>query len=413
LATTAHRILTRAAGREAAPGEPVTLRLDRALVTGTSAPGTLLKIRELGRPWSAEDLLLTMDFHAPEIEATVPRSRALCREIAEGFGLRHVFDLNLGIGTQVVLESSLVLPGQLVAGGGRCLGLLGGVGALALRLGEDDLARAVQTGSVDLPAPEIVRVEVSGHLPRYVGPLDAAYAILDAAEGTFRSRVLEVIPPDRDWSVDFRIALCGLLAEMGALAALCPADTTTVKFYKQRGVSLDVDGDATGHPAAKRITVDGKRIVAAMSHDYAGPHTPLAGAADQPVQGVFVGGCYGGRYEDMALVGEVLKRAGRVNPGVRLAVSPATLETARGALAAGFYETFLSAGAMVVVTGGGPGSAGGAGMFGEGERIGSTAEYHRQLHPGQGVPDVVLLSPVAAAVAAATGRLGDPSQFMA
>jgi homoaconitase/3-isopropylmalate dehydratase large subunit len=52
-------------------------------------------------------------------------------------------------------------------------------------------------------------------------------------------------------------------------------------------------------------------------------------------------------------------------------------------------------------------------MFGEGERIGSTADYHRQLHPGQGVPEVVLLSPAAAAVAAATGKIADPAEFLA
>jgi homoaconitase/3-isopropylmalate dehydratase large subunit len=98
---------------------------------------------------------------------------------------------------------------------------------------------------------------------------------------------------------------------------------------------------------------------------------------------------------------------------VRLIISPASLETAQACLAAGFYETFLSAGAMVVVPGGGPGSAGGGAIFGDGERIASTAEYHRHLDPGQGSPEVHLLGPAAAAVAATEGRLQDPAEFLA
>jgi 3-isopropylmalate/(R)-2-methylmalate dehydratase large subunit len=184
-----------------------------------------------------------------------------------------------------------------------------------------------------------------------------------------------------------------------------------VRFYKERGIAIEEDGGA-GEDSSPRITVEAKSVVPARGRDYAGPHRPLAGSEGEGVQGVFIGSCYGGRYGDMALVAEILKRAGKVHPGVRLAVSPATLETARGSLAAGFYETFLDAGAMVVVPGGGPGSAGGAGMFGEGERIGSTAEYHRQLHPGQGLPEVVVLSPAAAAVAATTGKLADPAAFL-
>ena len=67
---------------------------------------------------------------------------------------------------------------------------------------------------------------------------------------------------------------------------------------------------------------------------------------------------------------------------------------------------------MVVVPGGGPGTAAGA-IFGDGELIASTAEYHRHLQPGQGLPTVHIVSPATAAVAAATGWLGDPSSYLA
>ena len=63
---------------------------------------------------------------------------------------------------------------------------------------------------------------------------------------------------------------------------------------------------------------------------------------------------------------------------------------------------------MVGVPGGGAASTAGSAMFGEGETIASTAEYKRQLEPGQGEPEVWIMSPAAAAVAAAGGALQDP-----
>jgi 3-isopropylmalate/(R)-2-methylmalate dehydratase large subunit len=408
-------VISRAAGRDVSPGEKVEIRLDRVVLSGNAAPPALVRVRDLGRPWSAEDLILTMDFQAPEIEAKVPRSRALCRDLAESFGLRHVYDLNLGIGSHVVLESTLVRPGDVVAGCGRCLGVLGGIGAFPIRLGEEELAQAILTGKVTIQAPATLRVDVQGQLSRFVGAVDLAAAIAAKAGDSLRGRVVELGGRAKEWSVDFRVGLTGLLAEMGAAAAVVPADAVTARFYKERGVAVEESPKEgrNGKDGSPRVIIEAKKVVPGWGSDYVGPRRPLPAKDGDGIQGVFIGSCYGGRYEDMSLVAEILKRAGKVHPGVRLVVSPATLETARGSLAAGFYETFLDAGSMVIVPGGGPGSAGGAGIFGDGERIGTTAEYHRQLRPGQGVPEVAVLSPAAAAVAAATGTLTDPAAFFA
>ncbi len=410
----AHRILSRAAGREVRPGDRIDARLDRAVLSGALGPATLVRVRDGGGPWSAKDVLLTMDFQAPEVESAVPRSRALCRELSEAFGLEHVFDLNVGIGSHVVVESALVAPGGVVAGCGRCLGVLGGVGALGLRLDEEALARAIVTGSAPMTVPPAVRVEIRGKLPRYLGAWDVARGVARALGPALAGRVVELAGDAVEWGIDLRLGVCGLLAEMGAAAALSPPDARTVKFYADRG-SEAVEASEPASEAAYEasVTVQGKSLAAVAAADYTGGFKSLPRKGGEPVQGAFVGSCYGGRYDDLALVAEVLKKAGRVHPDVRLAISPASLEAARACLQAGFYETFLQAGAMVVVAGGGPGSAGGGAIFGDGERIVSTAEYHRHLSPGQGLPEVHILSPAAAAVSAATGALTDPAVYLA
>jgi 3-isopropylmalate/(R)-2-methylmalate dehydratase large subunit len=386
--------------------------LDRAVLSGTRAPATLMEVRQRGRPWSAADLLLAMDFQAPEVESQVPRSRALCRELVEAYGLQHVFDLNMGVGSHVVLESALVTPGLLVAGCGRCLGVMGGIGALSLRLPEEELAQAIVSGRLSLEIPAVVGVNVTGRPPRHVGPLDLAAAVSTSLGPRLAGSIVEFHGDSRWWGVDLRVGLCGLLAEMGALAAVVAVDDTVVKFYRERGVDVAAGSSEPGG-YEETISLEVEGIPAVVAPDYAGPFRPLSEEPNDPVQGVFAGSCYGGRYDDLALVVEILKKRGQVCPEVRLIISPATLETAQACLASGFYEIFLSAGAMVVVPGGGPGSAGGGAIFGEGERIASSAEYHRHLHPDQGLPEVHILSPAAAAVAATEGRLQDPAMFLA
>jgi 3-isopropylmalate/(R)-2-methylmalate dehydratase large subunit len=407
----AYRILSRAAGGPVRAGDRVEAALDRAVLSGVRAPSALVAVRDGGGPWSAEALIVTMDFQAPEVESQVPRSRALCRELSGTFGLRHVFDLNSGIGSQVVLESALVGPGHLVTGSGRCLGVMGSMGALGVRVDDADLAPAIVTGKVSLQVPPVIRVRVEGRLPRPAGAWDVASKVLESLGDSLRGRILEFSGDTHEWGIDLRMGLCGLLLEMGVSAALVGADSMVSRFYKERGVSVKEEEEAEDDGYETVIALEAGSVPSVVAGEYKGPHRPLR--EDGPrVQGVFIGSCYGGRYDDLALVSEVLKKTGRVHPDVRLMISPATLETARACLAAGFYETFLEAGAMVLVPGGGPGTSGGA-IFGDGEQIASTSEYHRHLQPGQGLPEVHIVSPGSAASAAAAGALRDPSGFLA
>jgi len=406
------RILGGASGKESRAGTRIEANLDAVVLTGARVPSTLLALKDAGGPWAPDRLLLTMDFQAPEVESRIPRSRALCRELSEEFGVSQVFDLNMGIGTQVALESGHIRPGMLAAGCGRCLGVAGGVGALALDLPEEDLVRAMATGKLSLDVPPSIQVQVEGRLPRHVGAWDVAAHVMDLLGDGLPGRAVEMVGEVKDWGVDLRIALTGLLREKGAFASLVEPDAAVARFYKDHGVSVDVE-EVRGETGYERVvTLDATRVEARSAPDYGGAGRPLPAEDGEAIQGIFIGSCYGGRYADLALVAEVLKRQGRVTPGVRLVISPATLETARACLAAGFYETFLQVGAMVSVPGGGPGSAAGA-IFGDGELIASTAEYHRHLQPGQGLPTVHIVSPATAAVAAATGRLEDPAEFLA
>jgi len=409
-----HSLLGRASGEAAVPGAAISARPDRIVRSGARCPGVVSTLRETTPPSDPDRLILSLDFHAPDVESHVPHARALCHAFAREHGLRHVFDLNAGIGSTVILEWGLVLPGHLVVGSGQCLGVVGGIGALGLRLEPDALVRVVTEGTANLEMPEALEIRVQGRLARYLGPWDVARAMAEALGERLSNRVLEITGETEAWSVGFRIALCGLLSEMGVAAALVQPDATIGEWLEAQGLESETTlPDSGSGEFAHSLELDLESVAPVLGSGYAGETRPLADSLGEVIHGAFVGSCYGGHFDDLSTAAEILRKAGDVDPGVRLVLSPATLEVARACLNAGYYDIFLRAGAMVTVPGAGAGSIGGGAVLGAGETMVSTSEYHHTLPPGQEGPRTAVLSPAAATAAAVAGKIVDPAEFIA
>src|SRR5687767_1495877 len=108
-------ILERSLGRKVEAGQSVELPIDLAVLGGAAGPEAVQIFGSENRePWDPSRVVLTFDFPAPGVELRVPRSRSLCRDFAARHSLRHVYDPNLGIGAQLLMELLLVKPGQVV-----------------------------------------------------------------------------------------------------------------------------------------------------------------------------------------------------------------------------------------------------------------------------------------------------------
>jgi 3-isopropylmalate/(R)-2-methylmalate dehydratase large subunit len=138
---------------------------------------------------------------------------------------------------------------------------------------------------------------------------------------------------------------------------------------------------------------------------------PAAEAEPRAVQQVFIGSCAGGRIEDLAATARVL-RGRRVAPGVRLVVTPASQAVYHACLRNGIFEVLSEAGAMI--TNSSCGACGGIdkGLIGAGEVCVSTS--NRNFRGRMGSPEglIYLASPLTAAAAAVTGKLGDPRDIL-
>jgi homoaconitase/3-isopropylmalate dehydratase large subunit len=125
-----------------------------------------------------------------------------------------------------------------------------------------------------------------------------------------------------------------------------------------------------------------------------------------------LGTCTNGRLEDLAAAAAVL-RGRRVAPGVRMIVIPASSQVLQAALAAGYIQTFVEAGAVIGVPGCGPCMGNHMGIPAPGEVTISSA--NRNFRGRMGTPDseIYLSNPAVVAASAVVGAIADPREVMA
>ncbi|HEX7878446.1 MAG TPA: aconitase family protein [Candidatus Eisenbacteria bacterium] len=406
-------IVADAFGRLPEAGEPIELPLDLAVLGGSAGPESARLALVANRSvWDPRKVALTVDFPAPNVESRVPRSRAVCREFAAHHGLRHVFDLNLGIGAQVLLEMGVVTPGLVVGGCGRCLHLMGAAGSFVVGAEPGVLAPALSTGKLSMRMPHLAQVEFigpAGGLSAFDMGLMAARALEDLSADTnvqYTGRAVDAL------GMDGRITL----VEVGADAlrgGFIAADQVTQGFYKGRRDGGDL---VTGRPdvnvaiPSRSVELSGAPLLV-QGPGPGGPVRPLSDLAGKKIHSAFIGSCAAGRQADLMEAAGVVKRARRIHGDVRLTLAPATLEVARHAVTSGLYEIFINAGAMLAVSGSSPGMAGGGAVFGEGEIILSTVPYQSPMTDAGRGPEVYRASPLVVAAAAVAGEIRHPADL--
>jgi len=130
-----------------------------------------------------------------------------------------------------------------------------------------------------------------------------------------------------------------------------------------------------------------------------------------PVQQAFLGTCTNGRLEDIAAAAHVV-RGLRVAAGTRFLVIPASSQVYQDALALGYIQTLVEAGAVIGVPGCGPCMGNHFGVPAPGEVTISSA--NRNFQGRMGTPDskIYLASPAVVAASAVCGQIADPREMM-
>ncbi len=412
--TFVQKALARSAGREeVAVGETVMVRPDWLYTHDNTAAILRIFSEELGfrRVRYPDRLLIALDHASPPPTPRHAQNHAAIRAFVRDQGVGHFFDTGQGIGHQLISESRLVRPGQVLLGADSHTLHQGWLGALAVAVGRTEMAALWATGETWLRVPESLQVEVVGRLQPGVSAKDAALALM-AALGSAGARyaVVEFTGPGlASLTPAQRMTLVNHMAEVGAKGAYLPPDEATWAFLggatsEERALAQELapDPEAT-YRARYRLRLDQVRPLVARPHR---PDTgvPVHQIQKTPVQMAFIGTCANGRLEDLAEAAAVL-RGRKVHPQVRLLVIPASQQVWQQALAAGYLQILTEAGAMIGVPGCGPCMGNHCGVPAPGEAVISTANRNFRGRMGQPEAAIYLASPRTVAASAVAGHI--------
>ncbi|CAN5767525.1 3-isopropylmalate dehydratase large subunit [soil metagenome] len=416
--TLAQKLIAHACGRErVAVGEIVTCKVDMAMFHDSSGPRRLQPmLEELGAQiWDKSRVVLVMDHYVPERDDDSRRIVRITRDWARDQDLPHVYD-SVGICHVVVPQHGHIRPGMLCVGGDSHSPTCGAFGAYMFGVGSTEMLGVVVTGEIWLRVPETIRMWWDGALPRGVTAKDMMLHMLGrfGMNGGRYQAVEFAGPAVAALSMQERMTLSNMSAELGAQAGLIAPDATTSAFLAQAGAP-PVDPTPWFTDASAALT-DHRFDASTLEPHVAAPHSPanslgVSHYIDTPIDVAYIGACTGAKLEDLRAAAEVL-RGHKVAAGIRLIVAPASLRDQEQARDEGVLQVLMDAGAELFPTACGA-CAGYGDPMGDDITVMSTTARNFKGRMGSPSAQVYLGSPYTVAAAALRGRVTDPREVLA
>ncbi len=439
--TFAQKALARAAGLpQVAVGQVVDARPDVVLSHDNTAA-----IRRIWQQFGQERLLIpdrlaiTLDHAVPAPTTKHAQNHAEIRRFVAEQGIRNFFEVGRGICHQVLSEEALVLPGQLILGADSHTTHFGWLGAFGAGIGRSEVATLWATGELWLRVPESMLITLEGELPPGVTAKDFALRVIGdlGADGGLYLSVEFAGSSISALSLAERMVIPNMMAEFGAKNAYLPPDEQVIEYLAQRVSAQRIPGwfaqfgDTEASDAAIRRHIAAGCLYPDPGAAYAARHTyraadlesyigcphsvdnvaRLAQVAGTPIQQAFLGTCTNGRLEDLAAAAAVV-RGKQVAAGVRFIVIPASSQVLKAALAAGYIQTLVEAGAVIGVPGCGPCMGNHMGIPAPGEVTISSANRNFRGRMGTAEAEIYLANPAVVAASAIKGAIADPREVV-
>ncbi|WNK01618.1 aconitase/3-isopropylmalate dehydratase large subunit family protein [Thalassospiraceae bacterium LMO-JJ14] len=417
--TLAEKIIARAAGvGSVSPGEIVTCQVDLAMMHDSSGPRMAgKKLDELGVPvWNLDKLVVITDHY---INDDNPGHQDIQKHahawIAE-HDIKHFIN-EQGICHIVLPEGGHVKPGMFIVGGDSHSVTGGAFGTIMVGIGATELTGVLATGEIWVRVPETVKIDVTGTLKPGVAAKDVILKLCgDHGIMGFNYQALEYAGTAvTAMSVEERMTLCNMAAELGAKAGYCEPDgktETVLKKWGATGIEVDPwqsDADAA---YARTVTVDGD----ALSPYVAAPSSPENAApveehAGTKLDQAYLGACTGAKLDDLRMAAQVLKGR-KIQSGFKFMVSPSSLSMQAEAKADGTLQIIEDAGGVIL-------PMGCSGCIGIGpsrleENAVGISSTNRNFvgRAGPKSSKLFLASPYTVAASAIKGSISDPREFL-
>ena len=400
---------------ELVPGTEIGLRIDQALAQDATGTMALMQFElfEVERI-QVETAVVYVDHNILQIDFKNPDDHRFLQGMAAKYGAWFSRPGN-GICHYIHCER-FAAPGKTLIGADSHTTQSGSCAMIAIGAGGLDVAVCMAGHPFELPCPKIVGVQLENELARpWIQAKDVILELL-RRRGVRGGRgcVFEFCGPGvATLSYTERGTIANMIAELGATGAVFPSDEHTRVWLEEQGREKDYIELPTGVQGDfdEEEEIDLAALVPLVAKPSSpGNVVPVEEVVGTKLAQVCIGSSVNSSYEDLALVGSVL-RGGRISD--QLVSSTATLGSRQildQITRSGTYVDLLTAGVRMLEPACGPC----VGM-GQAPPSGSASlrTFNRNFPGRSGTADdqVYLCSPAVAAAAMLTGVISDPREL--
>jgi aconitate hydratase len=400
---------------ELVPGTEIGLRVDQALAQDATGTMALMQFElfEVERI-QVETAVVYVDHNILQIDFKNPDDHRFLQAMAAKYGAWFSRPGN-GICHYIHCER-FAAPGKTLIGADSHTTQSGSCAMIAIGAGGLDVAVCMAGHPFELPCPKIVGVQLENELARpWIQAKDVILELL-RRRGVRGGRgcVFEFCGPGvATLSYTERGTIANMIAELGATGAVFPSDEQTRIWLEEQGRAQDyvelptgVEGDFD-----EEEEIDLAALVPLVAKPSSpGNVVPVEEVVGTKLAQVCIGSSVNSSYEDLALVGSVL-RGGRISDQlVSSTATPGSRQILDQITRSGTYVDLLTAGVRMLEPACGPC----VGM-GQAPPSGSASlrTFNRNFPGRSGTADdqVYLCSPAVAAAAMLTGVISDPREL--
>ena len=408
--TLAQKLVARAAGRAAVtPGEIVTCNVDLAMVHDSSGPRRLKPgLERLGaKVWDPSKVVVITDHYVPAYDDESRKIIQVARDWVKEAGVDAFYDAQ-GICHVVLPERGHLRPGMFAVGGDSHSPTGGAFAAYMFGVGATEMLGVMVTGEIWLKVPHTIAMDFDGRLRPGVSAKDVMLFLIGrfGMDGGRYQAVEYRGPAIRALSMQERMTLCNMTAELGGQTGLIASDETTLK-YLGKGEVWESD---PGAPVLAHHKFDADELAPQVAAPHSPANTRAVGEFREKVDLAYIGACTGAKLEDLRMAASVLK--GR-KAKVKLLVAPASLRDQQAAAKEGTLGILLDAGAELLANSCGMCAGYGAHLLPDNAVAVSTTARNFKGRMGSPSAQVYLASPYTVAASAVAGRIADPRELLA
>ena len=354
----------------------------------------------------------TFDCVSPASNEGYAENQQIARMFAREYLAReNLYDVNSGIGSHLMIEKGIAIPGSTVVGTDSHLNILGAIGAFGQGMGDQDIAFTFKTGKTWFEVPESMTITIDGIPAKNSSAKDVTLGVLEqiGSKGALGRSIEFYGSTVNELDLAGRITLSSMVTEMGGIIGLITPNNAIIDYCKVRSqcdFSVHVADKGANYEETLQFDFTDLEPRIALPPSPANVK-PVAEVTGVKVDSVVIASCTNGRYKDFEVVAKMLKGR-KVHQDVMMKIVPSTQEVYGELLQNGLITIYYDAGAIISNPGCGGCASGQIGLTGKGEVQVSTG--NRNFAGKQGKGDTYLASPATATATAIAGEIIVPEE---